>query len=105
MDERARALGRQAALGDAEAAERLRALERRLQPDYGLIISGHELDKTRLRKTIKLVAELTGKDEEAVTDLCRASLVTVLKRVTRDAALAAEQRFQALGVQTRLTEK
>lgn len=107
MDRQARALERQAALGDPDAAARLAALERRVvpEPEYGLILAGHALDRLRLRRTIQLVAELTGRSEAEAEELCRDGYVTVFRHVTKEVAEAAERRFQALGVTTRVTCK
>ncbi|MGE4143259.1 MAG: hypothetical protein AB7N76_21680 [Planctomycetota bacterium] len=71
---------------------------------YGVVISGLGL-KSKKDAAVKVVMQIKSCSEGEAQDLCRASVVPVLKAVGKEEAEEAEALFKAAGITCRVTSK
>ncbi|HZV01213.1 MAG TPA: protein kinase [Planctomycetota bacterium] len=71
---------------------------------YGLVVSGLAL-KSKKEAAIAIICEIRGISKDEAYDLCRSPVVPVLKRVTKEEAEAAAEKFKAAKVNCRITER
>jgi ribosomal protein L7/L12 len=88
----------------ARAAAAPKAEAKLDEEGYGLVVSGLAL-KSKKEAAIAIICEVRGISKDEAYDLCRSPVVPVLKRVTKEEAEAAAEKFKAAKVNCRITER